>query len=129
MEVRTTGAAAAFARDSGPLLDEALDQALEQWEAVVGAGYVVRERDSLKSAETATFATAQTVPAIILPANREELQDCIRIANRFRIPVYPISSGKNWGYGSRVPVAGSSVLLDLGRMNQILDFSEELAYV
>jgi hypothetical protein len=39
------------------------------------------------------------------------------------------SSGKNWGYGSSVPVTTSSVLLDLGRLNQIVDFSEELAYV
>ena len=43
-------------------------------------------------------------------------------------PVYPISSGKNWGYGSRARCA-TRVLLDLGRMNRILDFNEELAYV
>ena len=56
------------------------------------------------------------------------MQDCVRIANRFRVPLYPISSGKNWGYGSRVP-ARDGVLLDLGRLNRILDFDEELAYV
>jgi len=83
----------------------------------------------LAAAETATFATTQSVSAILRPANRSQVQDCLRIANQFRIAVYPISTGKNRGYGSRVPVARSSVLLDLGRMNQILDFSEELAYV
>ena len=41
----------------------------------------------------------------------------------------PISCGKNWGSGSRVPVRDDCVLLDLGQMNRILDFDEELAYV
>ncbi len=43
-------------------------------------------------------------------------------------PSIPISSGKNWGYGSRVPPR-DGVLVDLGRLNRIVDFSEELAYV
>jgi hypothetical protein len=42
---------------------------------------------------------------------------------------YPISRGKNWGYGSRVPARDGCVLLDLGRMNRIVGFSEKLAYV
>jgi 4-cresol dehydrogenase (hydroxylating) len=69
------------------------------------------------------------VSAIVRPANTPEVQQCLRVANRFGIPVYPISTGKNWGYGSRVPVTDGSVVLDLGRMNRILDFDEKLAYV
>ena len=97
--------------------------------AVLGADHTIVDRTRLAAAETATFSTTQSVPAILRPANTSQIQECLRIANRFRIPVYPISSGKNWGYGSSVPVADSSVLLDLGRLNQIVDFSEELAYV
>jgi 4-cresol dehydrogenase (hydroxylating) len=52
----------------------------------------------------------------------------VRIANQFRVPIYPISSGKNWGYGSRAQ-AGDGVLLNLSRLNRILAFDEELAYV
>ena len=124
MEVRTLASAL--------LAEEAvarLDQALEQWVTILGVGNVLVDRGSRAAAETATFATTQTVPAIISPASREEVQECIRIANRFRIPVYPVSSGKNWGYGSRVPVADASVLIDLSRMNRILEFNEKLAYV
>jgi 4-cresol dehydrogenase (hydroxylating) len=53
----------------------------------------------------------------------------MRIASEWGTPVYPVSSGKNWGYGSRMPASDNCVLLDLGRMNRILDFSEELGYV
>jgi len=103
--------------------------ALLEWSDVVGPGNVITEGASLRTAETATFATNHTVPAIVRPATRSELQECMRIASRRRVPVYPISGGRNWGYGSRVPAADGCVVMDLGRMNRILDFSEALAYV
>ena len=124
MEVRTVGPAV-ITEDTDRLAVEAL----EQWTALVGAEHVIADDRSRKTAETATFATTQRVPAILRPGSRDEVQECMRIANRFRIPVYPISSGKNWGYGSRVPVTDASVLIDLSRLNRILDFNEKLAYV
>ncbi len=107
----------------------ALEEALAEWSTLLGEENVVMDLPSLRAAATTTFATRQTVAGIIRPASSVEVQECMRIANRFRVAVYPVSSGKNWGYGSRVPVADSSIILDLSRMNRILDFSEELAYV
>ena len=103
--------------------------ALKEMAAVVGAEYVITEESALRAAETCTFRTLRTIPAIVRPASRLELQECLRIACRYKVSVYPVSSGKNWGYGSRVPTADGCLLLDLGRMNRILDFSEDLAYV
>jgi 4-cresol dehydrogenase (hydroxylating) flavoprotein subunit len=105
------------------------EAALTSWACVVGAENVITHPTSLHAAETATFRTRHEIPAIVRPANRAEVQECLRIANRLGTPVYPISSGRNWGYGSRVPASDGCVLLDLGRMNRILDFSENLAYV
>ena len=68
-------------------------------------------------------------PRFCGPPTREHIQLSLRIANKHRTPVYVISSGFNWGYGSRVPVEDNCVILDLRRMNRILDFSEELAYI
>src|SRR5688572_1193823 len=81
-----------------------------------------------ESAARSTFATSSRTPAILRPADRLAVQACVRIANRFGVPIYPLSTGRNWGYGSRAPVR-DAVLLDLGRLNQITDFSEPLAYV
>ncbi|MBV8476021.1 MAG: FAD-dependent oxidoreductase, partial [Acidobacteria bacterium] len=82
-----------------------------------------------RNMEVATFATWQRVPAILRPANRNQVQECFRIANRFGTPLYPISSGKNWGYGSRVPPADGCSILDLSRLNRIIDFNEDLGSV
>jgi 4-cresol dehydrogenase (hydroxylating) flavoprotein subunit len=107
-----------------------LDQSvLLQWERVLGREHVVTEASKLNQAETATFHSSQRIPAILYPDARPQLQDCLRIASENGVPVYPVSTGKNWGYGSRVPPSPDCVLIDLGRMNRILDFNENLAYV
>ena len=101
----------------------------EAFEIALGAGFVITSSEATTSASTATFGTSQRVPALLRPASRSELQACLAIARRFSIAVYPVSSGKNWGYGSRVPVADGSIVIDLSRMNRILDFSEEMGWV
>src|ERR1700760_348127 len=88
-----------------------------------------RNEACLREAETATFSTRQTIPFILRPHSREEVQECLREANRTGIPVYPVSSGKNWGYGSRVPPVDHCALLDLSALNRILDYNERLGYV
>ena len=106
----------------------ALASAVTEWRSTLGPGHVECDEKILDGASTATFLTQSRVRAILRPGTRSEVQECVRTANRFGVPVYPVSSGKNWGYGSRVP-AQDGVLLDLARLNRIVDFDEELAYV
>jgi len=108
---------------------EQLDCALERWTQLLGPEFVSSDPLRRRPAETATFATCQRVPAILRPRDRAQIQQCLRIANQCGVPLYPVSSGKNWGYGSRVPPADGCALLDLSRLRRILDFSEELGYV
>ncbi len=62
--------------------------------------------------------------AAVAPKTVEEVQQIVRIANDRRIPIYPISTGRNLGYGGSAPNYSGSVVLDLKRMNRILDVSE-----
>lgn len=103
--------------------------ALEAWQALLGQEYVLRDATIRQAAEQTTFLTNQKIPAILRPENCQEVQECLKIAHNYRTPLYPVSTGKNWGYGSRVPVADGCALLDLSRLNQIVDFNETLAYV
>jgi 4-cresol dehydrogenase (hydroxylating) flavoprotein subunit len=104
------------------------ENAVAAWRDAIGLDAVICAAGPLANAGSATFATTSRVAAILRPASHTEVEQCVRIANRFRVAMYPVSSGKNWGYGSRAPVR-DSVLLDLSRLNRIIDFSEELAYV
>lgn len=96
---------------------------------LVGPDVAVLDQAELRRVETATFETRRKVPVIFRPKNRDEVRECVFLANRFGLTLYPVSSGKNWGYGSSVPSEDNSALLDLSRMNQIVDFDERLGYV
>ncbi|KAI1344139.1 hypothetical protein F5Y15DRAFT_410990 [Xylariaceae sp. FL0016] len=64
--------------------------------------------------------------AIVYPAGTEEVQKVVLWANKHRIPISPISMGRNLGYGGAAPRVRGSVVIDLGRrMNKILDISPE----
>ena len=103
--------------------------AIQAWQDLLGIENVLIDRATIAAMQTATFATKQQVLAVIRPANVKEVQGCIKIANQYKTPIYPISCGKNWGLGSRVPVQSNNVILDLSRLNRIVDYNEKLAYI
>src|SRR5437660_3986740 len=103
--------------------------ALQDWAGAIGPEFIISDSAELRAAETATFHTTQKIPVILRPGTRPEVCEIVRIANRHEVALYPVSSGKNWGYGSRVPVATDCALLDLSRINRITKFNEQLGYL
>ena len=106
-----------------------LSTALEAWRSIVGADNVNNSGDSLEQAQRATFASNQGALAIVRPQSSAQVQDCVRIAASHRVPLYPVSRGRNWGLGSRVPARAGCVLLDLGRLDRIIEFDDKLGYL
>lgn len=101
---------------------------LEALRAAVGDAHVVTDPAELERAAIATFTTSQRITAIVRPASRAEVQACVRVAREHGAPLYAVSRGKNWGLGSRVPPR-DAVLVELARMNHIVAFDEEMAWV
>jgi 4-cresol dehydrogenase (hydroxylating) len=106
-----------------------IDKALEQWALILTPNQIITDKETLKQYETATYKTEQRISAILKPANREQVQEVTRIANQYKTPLYPVSSGKNWGYGSYIPTKDGCVLVDLSLMNRIIKLNKELAYI
>ncbi len=69
-----------------------------------------------------------TPSAALLAQTVEQVQQIVRICNRYKVPVWPISTGKNLGYGSAAPAERGQIVLDLKRMNRILEVDKDLAY-
>jgi 4-cresol dehydrogenase (hydroxylating) len=67
--------------------------------------------------------------AAVAPSTTEQVQAIVRIASQYRIPLYAISTGKNLGYGGSAPAYTGSVVVDLKRMNRILEVDEANASV
>jgi 4-cresol dehydrogenase (hydroxylating) len=107
--------------------------AISQFEKVVGSQWVFT-----KDEDTRLYRDAYSpflgepeerwAAAAVAPATVEEVQEVVRIANKHRIPIYTISTGRNLGYGGSAPAWSGSVVLDLKRMNRILEVNEENAY-
>ncbi|MFZ5632866.1 MAG: FAD-binding oxidoreductase [Bacillota bacterium] len=78
----------------------------------------------MKDSYTALMRKAIPFPDfVVMPRSTGEVQGIIRLANKYRVPVYPRSFGVNIA-GSAVPYAGGLVL-DLKRMNRILEINED----
>lgn len=103
--------------------------AIAQWTDTLGSDNIVTEESVLEIKATATYSTSNRIYAVLKPKNVEQVQECVKIANENQVAIYPISSGKNWGYGSKVPTANGCALMELSGMNNILDLNEELGYV
>jgi len=63
--------------------------------------------------------------AAVAPNSTEQVQALMRAANRYRVPVYAFSTGKNIGYGGSAPIYNGSVAIDLKRMNRIVEINEK----
>lgn len=66
--------------------------------------------------------------AAVAPDTVEQVQAIVRIANEHKVPLYPISTGKNLGYGGSAPNLRGSVVVDLKRMNRILEVDDRRGF-
>lgn len=101
--------------------ESTLRAAMRQFAASVGAENVFFE-DLDREAYADKFSIDERLhrPAgAIAPLTVEEIQAIVRIASEHRIPLWPISRGKNLGYGGSAPELTGSVILDLSRMKKI----------
>ncbi|MDX2247645.1 MAG: FAD-binding oxidoreductase [Bacteroidia bacterium] len=103
--------------------------AFSAFRELLGTDHVEENPAAIHLAMQATFPTHDSVEGIIHPVNQEQVSSCLKIAQQYHIPLYPISRGKNWGYGSRVPITSGCILLSLAKLNRILQFDETLGYV
>ena len=66
--------------------------------------------------------------AVVFPTCAEDVQEIIKLASEFEVPVWPHGQGRNYGYGGPSPAERGSIQISFHRMNRILEIDEELAY-
>jgi 4-cresol dehydrogenase (hydroxylating) len=108
--------------------EERLAAALAEWCARLGDGHVLRGDAALARWLQTTLPSAHAPVAVLRPADRAAVAAGVMIADRHRIPLYPVSTGRNWGYGDARPSGPGQVILDLSRLNRIVEVNRELAY-
>ena len=61
----------------------------------------------------------------LVPESVEEIRAVLAICNTYRIPVWPISTGRNYGYGAAAPATAGQMVLDLRKLNRIINVDAE----
>lgn len=102
--------------------------ALDAWARLLGAAHVQADEASCARYTANTLGVARRVAGILKPGTADEVRGVVEIANRFRVPLFPFSCGRNWGLGSRAPVRDGGCLVDLSRMNRIREVNERHRY-
>lgn len=109
------------------------DAAVRRFQSVVGSDWVFTsdaDANLYRDAYSPFYGEEEEyIPSGgIGPDSVEQVQEIVRIANEFRIPLWPVSTGRNLGYGGAAPRMSGTLVLDLKRINRVLEVNDTLAY-
>ncbi|KUI53403.1 Vanillyl-alcohol oxidase [Cytospora mali] len=111
---------------------EDFDGALNQIAATLGERAIFKGeklKEYVDPYEIPEHGHERNIPgAAVCPSSVEELQAALKVVNQYKIPIWTVSRGKNLGYGGPAPVVNGSIVMDLHRMNQVLEVNEKSAY-
>ena len=114
------------------LSQEDFDSALKEFADVVGEKWLISDDSELVHYDD-PYPVGEHVAAgpsaVISPASTEEVQAIVRIANKYGVPLSPVSTGKNNGYGGAAPRLTGAVVVNTGaQMNKIIEVDEKYGY-
>ncbi len=86
--------------------------------------------DSTRDEYSQSLSGDTRIPlGIVFPENEQSVLEIVKLANRIGTELYPISRGKNFGYGAALGSRPGQLIVDLRNMNEILEVNEGLAFV
>ena len=97
-----------------------LTEALEAWRRALGSEQVLTS-ERVQAYQASTLGVHRDILAVLRPQETSQVVETVQIASRYGVPLYPISQGRNWGYGSANPTVDGCVVVDLSDMTAIED--------
>lgn len=109
----------------------ALPHAMAAWRDLLGPERCLAGTDAraLAYSDDVGEYARRAIPAVLCPETPVDVQALVRVANTRHIPLYCTSAGKNWGLGSRQPVAQRGVVVDLSRLRHVRTLNLDEGYV
>ena len=104
------------------------DTEFECFSSIVGPDHVLTDTESCIFYSQDVFTKDIPALAVILPGDKYQLAEIVRVAVDKGYDVIPRGGGMSYTSGY-VPATNSSVIVDLGRMNKVLEINEEDMFV
>ena len=111
------------------VVERAFDAAITQFRAILGNDKVLTADTRLASYNKIMIADDDKLhapSAVLLATSVEQIQAILKVCNTYKVPIWTISTGRNFGYGSAAPGERGQVVLDLRLMNKILHIDPDL---
>lgn len=115
--------------------EQTFRKALQDFANVVGQEWVFHKEEDVALYNDAYSPFVRepdkqrVASAAVAPTTVEHVQQIVRIANKYKIPLYAVSTGRNLGYGGSSPNLSGSVIVDLKRMNRIIEVDTREGYM
>lgn len=108
----------------------AMATAVSRFAAEVGEVHVRTGEDVRGHTDPFAFGDGVgSVPAaVVMPGSVAEVQAVVRVAAELSVPLWTVSRGRNLAYGGAAPRVPGSVVLELSRMNRVLEVDEEAGF-
>jgi 4-cresol dehydrogenase (hydroxylating) len=101
---------------------------LEKLRAHLGSENVIVEDGQLEAVSRTCIPYRELPSVVVYPTGAGQVQVVVQIAREFDIPIWPVSTGKNWGYGEKTACYPGGITMILALMNRIWKVDEELGY-
>ena len=101
---------------------------LERLQASLGVNNVVVNAGHIEVISRTCIPYREVPGAVVYPTGAEQVQAVVRLAAEFDVPIWPVSTGKNWGYGETTACYPGGITMVLSRMTRICHVDEELGY-
>ena len=105
-----------------------MNAAIQEWIAALGATSVLADDVTVARYARTTQDQGTRPMCVLYPRSTEEVRVIVGIASEHGVVVYPISRGRNWGYGDACAPTDGAAIVDLSRMDRIIEVNTELAY-
>lgn len=102
--------------------------ALEAWRTALGDDKVDASSSTCARYSRTTLPRGTEPCCVLFPESREDVQALVAVARAHGRAIYPISGGRNWGYGDACAPESGAAIVDLGRMNRIIEIDAEMGF-
>lgn len=97
-------------------------------EQILGLEGLVCSADAVEQRTRSCLPFDTLASAVACPATVEQVQAVVRAAGAANVPIWPVSTGKNFGYGENSTPYDAGITMMLQRMNRIVHVDEQLGY-
>lgn len=110
------------------VLDDVALSLERELRAIVGDDGLVSDAGAIEARSRSCLPYAAAPSFMVYPSSVDQVRAVVRQARRANVPIWPVSTGKNFGYGEKAAAYEGGITMVLERMNRVLHVDETLGY-